>query len=225
MIPSNISRRHLLRAIARLDRDGHEDRFKSTKYDLVHRGRRYPPKQVVRIAGELAAAPIDVFYGGRETNDFLRSKGFVVLAKNGSVPAMQPQEEDDELAFPEGGYAFKQHRVRERSAEVAKLAKERRLRDVGELRCDVCDFSFGDVYGEDGAGFIEAHHNVPLSEATIAVQTKPSDLALVCSNCHRMLHRSRPWSTVSQLRERVTRARNSGRLDNRALQRTGFARR
>ncbi|MDJ1631928.1 hypothetical protein QNN00_22945 [Bacillus velezensis] len=28
-----------------------------------------------------------------------------------------------------------------------------------------------------------------------------SDLILVCSNCHRMLHRKRPWPTIKELRQ------------------------
>jgi 5-methylcytosine-specific restriction protein A len=30
-------------------------------------------------------------------------------------------------------------------------------------RCQVCDFSFEEVYGELGAGYIEVHHLKPLS--------------------------------------------------------------
>lgn len=51
-------------------------------------------------------------------------------------------------------------------------------------RCEVCDFDFESVYGED---YIECHHTVPLSELT-SPGTDPSTLALVCANCHRMLH-------------------------------------
>ncbi len=43
-----------------------------------------------------------------------------------------------------------------------------------------------------GSDFIEGHHTVPISELKGEVKTKVKDVALVCSNCHRMLHRRRP---------------------------------
>jgi 5-methylcytosine-specific restriction protein A len=32
-----------------------------------------------------------------------------------------------------------------------------------------------------------------------------SDLALVCSNCHSMLHRGNPWPSVDELRRSLAR--------------------
>ncbi|MBD4677824.1 HNH endonuclease, partial [Xanthomonas citri pv. citri] len=56
--------------------------------------------------------------------------------------------------------------------------------------------------GEHGAGYIEVHHRVPL-HVSGTVMTSLEDLALLCSNCHRMIHRRRPWLTVEQLNELV----------------------
>lgn len=56
------------------------------------------------------------------------------------------------------------------------------------------------TYGEVGKDFIECHHTVPVSELTEGMKTKLSDMALVCSNCHRMLHRKRPWLRLSDLK-------------------------
>jgi len=30
------------------------------------------------------------------------------------------------------------------------------------------------------------------------------DLALVCANCHRIIHRASPWFTMNELRDLVT---------------------
>jgi predicted HNH restriction endonuclease len=35
-------------------------------------------------------------------------------------------------------------------------------------------------------------------------KTRAADIALVCSNCHRMLHRRRPWLTMSDLKTLLT---------------------
>lgn len=60
------------------------------------------------------------------------------------------------------------------------------------LRCAVCNFHFGEQYGENGAGYIEVHDIKPLSESggESGVNFK-TDLTVVCANCHRIIHRRR----------------------------------
>lgn len=116
-----------------------------------------------------------------------------------SVPAVVATE-DDESAFPEGRQLFRQHQVRERDSSVARKAKLKRLTEVGRLICDVCEFDFEKSYGPLGIGFIEAHHTVPISKLNGTTKTRIADFALVCSNCHRMLHRSTEGFSVADLR-------------------------
>ena len=63
------------------------------------------------------------------------------------------------------------------------------------LVCKVCDFDFFDFkafYGEHGTGFIEVHHLKPVSTLQPATKVDAKkDMTVVCSNCHRMLHRSK----------------------------------
>ena len=62
---------------------------------------------------------------------------------------------------------------------------------VHGTRCQVCDFSFVETYGNHGEGFIEVHHLYPVSKYVDEVSVNPSvDMAVVCSNCHRMIHRN-----------------------------------
>ncbi|MDO6448998.1 HNH endonuclease [Oceanobacillus profundus] len=108
--------------------------------------------------------------------------------------------EDDE-GFPEGKLILKQHLVRERNSKIIKLAKERFIQQHGKLFCEVCEFDFKARYGNIGEGYIEGHHTRPISEMTENEETKVDDIALVCANCHRMLHRKRPWLTINKLKE------------------------
>jgi HNH endonuclease len=108
--------------------------------------------------------------------------------------------EDDE-GFPEGKLVLKQHLVRERNREVIKLAKERFIQQHGKLFCEVCEFDFNAHYGGIGEGYIEGHHTKPISEMAENEETKVEDIALVCANCHRMLHRKRPWLTINELKK------------------------
>jgi len=76
------------------------------------------------------------------------------------------------------------HLQRERSR---LLATERKIRDDHE--CQVCGFRFEERYGKIGGEFAEAHHLVPLRQLRDQIRTNIEDLATVCANCHRMLHR------------------------------------
>lgn len=59
-------------------------------------------------------------------------------------------------------------------------------------KCQVCGFDFSEKYGELGQNYIEVHHKNPLAKLNEATIVNPeTDLACVCSNCHRMLHRNR----------------------------------
>lgn len=111
-----------------------------------------------------------------------------------------PEVEEDER--PEGALLFRRHRVRERDAAVVRRKKAAVLKAGGVLACEVCDFDFAARYGPLGDGYIECHHLVPLSRSG-PVRTRLTDLALLCANCHRMVHRSAEWLTVGQLRERA----------------------
>jgi 5-methylcytosine-specific restriction protein A len=109
----------------------------------------------------------------------------------------------DEDEFPEGRVLTRVHRLRERNASLVRKKKQTALKKNGCLACEVCDFDFSKVYGSIGEGFIECHHTVPLSELKKTTKTRLRDLALVCANCHRMLHRTRPWISVHGLREKL----------------------
>jgi putative restriction endonuclease len=90
--------------------------------------------------------------------------------------------------------------LRERDPQVINKAKKLAKQQCGRLYCCICTFDFEKRYGKVGEGFIEGHHTKPLSELDGVAKTKIADIALVCSNCHRMLHRRRPWLTMAELK-------------------------
>jgi hypothetical protein len=113
----------------------------------------------------------------------------------GIPSAIDPEEE----TFPEGALIFRYHALRERNASLAARARERTKRDTGRIACQICGFDFEETYGPIGVGFIEVHHAVPLSDDVVRRETKLNEVVLLCSNCHRMIHRRRPWLRVDQL--------------------------
>jgi len=111
-------------------------------------------------------------------------------------------EELEDTAVPEGRLLLRRHLARERNRQIRRLKIRDALGRQTGLTCEVCGFDFEERYGERGAGYIECHHVVPLHEAGEG-RTRLSDLALVCANCHRIIHRRSPWLTPSELRDLV----------------------
>jgi predicted HNH restriction endonuclease len=87
-----------------------------------------------------------------------------------------------------------------RNPRLAADAKRQR-----DYTCEVCSFNFRQHYGTLGQDFAECHHKNPLSERpeelwSHALTTSLDDVAVLCANCHRMLHRQRPALSVEALR-------------------------
>ena len=58
--------------------------------------------------------------------------------------------------------------------------------------CKACGFNFQAAYGEHGKNYIEVHHLIPISTLPEPSSINPrEDLTVLCSNCHRMIHRKR----------------------------------
>lgn len=116
-----------------------------------------------------------------------------------SVPLTVHAHEDD-YEGEEGGVLLKLHASRERDRKLALRKREQVLKRGGKLVCEVCSLDFAEQYGSHGAGYIEVHHLTPISKLGSGARTKLSDLALVCANCHRMLHRGKRLLNLSELR-------------------------
>lgn len=92
--------------------------------------------------------------------------------------------------FEEGQPNLKVHLIRERNPQVIQQAKEKfKKENNGKLFCQICGFDFSEKYGTLGENFIEGHHIIPISSRQLNTKTRIEDIYLVCSNCHRMLHR------------------------------------
>lgn len=109
-------------------------------------------------------------------------------------------DEEEEEGSPEGRLLFRVHRSRERNSALSRKKKRLVLERDGHLRCEVCGFDFFIRYGERGKEFIECHHTVPLARLGTEIKTRLQDLALLCANCHRMVHNGQEVLTTHELR-------------------------
>jgi predicted HNH restriction endonuclease len=120
-----------------------------------------------------------------------------------TLPSNEGLSEDEIVEAEEGRLLTRLHRTRERSRRLVERRKLRALKEHGHLRCEACSFDFEERYGARGKGFIEAHHTKAVETLVEGSKTKLEDLALLCANCHRMIHATRPWLTIDGLRELI----------------------
>lgn len=112
---------------------------------------------------------------------------------------------EDDL-FSEGKSRLCQHIIRERNQEIIKQAKQKfKSEHNGKLFCEVCEFDFVKEYGKLGEDFIEAHHIKPVSEMDPGEKTNINDIVMICSNCHSMIHRKKPWLKKEELKKLLAR--------------------
>lgn len=112
---------------------------------------------------------------------------------------------DIDSEVSEGNPKLVSHLKRERSRAIIKRKRQEVLARTGKLVCEACSFDFQAFYGRIGEEFCEVHHLKRLADVKSGtVTTSLKDLVIVCSNCHRMLHRGIPMLTIKQLIQRMT---------------------
>jgi 5-methylcytosine-specific restriction protein A len=116
-----------------------------------------------------------------------------------SIPMIPDEEEEGN----EGQILSRVHRYRERDKTLVTKKKNRFLKEYPRLFCQGCGFDFEKKYGVRGKDYIECHHIKPVSELAVGETTKLADLVLLCSNCHRIVHRKKPWLTIDELKKIV----------------------
>lgn len=100
------------------------------------------------------------------------------------------------LSAIEGEPRLVEHFRRERDRSLVALKKRHALRSEGVLRCEACGFRGCDAYVGIDHDVFEVHHLRPLSATAGPVRTELCDLAVLCANCHRAIHRTRPLMDV-----------------------------
>lgn len=101
--------------------------------------------------------------------------------------------------YEEGQRLSREATVLSRNSKLVSQAKAH----YGTI-CMACGFDFGETYGSMGEGYIECHHLKPLAgRSGIAAPTKLAEVTVLCSNCHRMVHRQKTPLTVAELKAAI----------------------
>jgi hypothetical protein len=101
------------------------------------------------------------------------------------------------------GEAYKKEanfRKRNRALIQAKKANS-------DYRCEVCEFNFEERYGVIGRKYIVAHHLEGIASGPR--RTTLEDIALVCANCHAMVHMENPPISLEKLRRAMARQKKA----------------
>ena len=123
----------------------------------------------------------------RDFQEILRLYNLLSSGEAGSIGSGTDEEEERWESKPEDLEKFRFHKRIERNSQLAKDAKKA----LGS-KCQACGFNFGAAYGVLGEGYIEAHHKTPLStlKGGRLLLNPKTDFAVLCANCHRMIHRT-----------------------------------
>jgi len=134
----------------------------------------------------------------------IRNGAAEVRAESGGTFQTLMQIDPDE-EFQEGAVLTRLHKRRERDPKASAKKKAAVIQETGRLECEACGFDFAVVYGELGIGFAECHHRLPLASLGSRRSTRLDDLAILCANCHRMIHKTRPLMSVDEFRTALLR--------------------
>ncbi|MBM7616315.1 HNH endonuclease [Alkaliphilus hydrothermalis] len=102
--------------------------------------------------------------------------------------------------YIEGREKIRYHKTKERKPQLMREAKRLFKEKNERIYCEGCGFDFYKTYGILGEDYIEGHHIKEINSLTEETEMVPEDIAMVCSNCHSMIHRSNPSLTIEQLK-------------------------
>jgi 5-methylcytosine-specific restriction enzyme A len=158
---------------------------------IIVDGSQRDPAEVKSKASIVRARRLDEVPWAVTELDLATGECLVVRGAAPEAPAVASY--DLELSWFEGRQkaAFVLHRRREGRARREKL-NQFRNDNGGRLFCEVpkCGFDFVAKYGELGEGYAQVHHLQALGRAPKEGRmVKLEDLAVVCANCHAMIHR------------------------------------
>jgi len=108
----------------------------------------------------------------------------LIIEGNGSSASSQVR-----LAFDDG-VAILEGIARE--VTVMARSRSRKLRNLALKRsrgiCEACGTDYSALFGGRGLHVLQAHHRLQLALQDAPKLTSPDDLAVVCANCHAIIH-------------------------------------
>lgn len=188
-----ISVSHIVEALSQLGGEAHLDKIVARVLEIAPEPHPADPGASIRARIQERCAESESFKNGA----ILFESVYGVSARRGvwrlKSDLLSPNHHDSvldgaeaELEAQEGRAVLRIHLRRERSRKLIATFKS----SLKNFRCEACQEDMGKIYGELGEGYIEAHHRVPVAQIEEGEKTRLTDLAALCANCHRIIHRN-----------------------------------
>ena len=137
--------------------------------------------------------------------EIIKGKGGYIKSSSFESGLPEEIEEKEVGAIIEG--AKKQVTVnayeRNPQARIACINHYRQKND-GRLKCEICGFDFGKVYGDEFIEKIHIHHLVEIASIGSEYEVNPiEDLLPVCPNCHMIAHSKKPAYTPEEIKAMI----------------------
>lgn len=131
------------------------------------------------IWDEFESSPAIVFELAAEIKNELKSGNW---AQAPSADQSLPMS-----AATEGKLVLKRHLRRERSPKLRTMRLKQQAEEFEKNFCEACGQD-AKQYNCPPEKILEVHHKLPLHKTAMEVETKLSDLAILCANCHKAIH-------------------------------------
>lgn len=183
---------HIVEALSQLGGEAHLDQIVPKVVEMVPDHKAASPAASVRArlqenwAGSAHFKGKDLFenvHGPAARAGVWRLKSDLLAPGN---PDSLLDGAEADIGAQEGRAVLRVHLRRERSRKLINDFKA----SLTSFACEACGDDMEAIYGELGLGYVEAHHKVPVALVEEGATTKLSDLAALCANCHRMIHRN-----------------------------------
>lgn len=133
----------------------------------------------------------------------------ITLIEATKLPEIEEEEEEGEaedIIGREGNILTRMHVYRERDRTFARKVREHYKKlGNGKLICEVCGLDPAIIYGPSGDRSIEGHHTVPIEELQPDSETTVDEMAMVCANCHRVIHSRKPCLSIDEVKQLIGR--------------------
>jgi hypothetical protein len=110
-----------------------------------------------------------------------------------------------DLLSQEGNRVLRTHFIKERDPSLGAAKRRLFIEEHGYLFCQVCAIKQSDFPRDLGQSCFEVHHLSPIGERIEPRVTRLSDLAIVCANCHRMIHANQTILSLQEIKEKISR--------------------
>ena len=108
-----------------------------------------------------------------------------------------------DLLSQEGNRVLRTHFIKERDPCLGAAKRRIFIEQHGYLFCESCGIKQTDFPKDLGLSCFEVHHLSPIGERIQPQVTRLSDLAVVCANCHRMIHSKQTIFSLEEIKTKI----------------------